>query len=187
MDTTSPTVSSINRTGSVPAPTSASSVTFTVTFSESVTGVNTADFALALSGGATGTIASVSGTTEPEASVRWKNPLPRPQMLAVTVEDTGVGIGEDDLPRLGEAFFQARASYDRRHDGTGLGLSIVKGLVYLHDGDMNIASRLGEGTRVTVRLPLERDGRRSADPVKLVTERAGDLAIAANREVKKIA
>ena len=51
--------------------------------------------------------------------------------LAVAVEDTGVGIGEADLPRLGEAFFQARASYDRRHDGTGLGLSIVKGLVPL--------------------------------------------------------
>ena len=107
-------------------------------------------------------------------------------MLAVTVEDTGVGIGEDDLPRLGEAFFQARASYDRRHDGTGLGLSIVKGLVQLHDGDMAIASRLGEGTRVTVRLPLEREGR-PADPVKLVTERAGELAGVAKLEVKKIA
>jgi two-component system, cell cycle sensor histidine kinase DivJ len=54
--------------------------------------------------------------------------------LAVTVEDTGVGIGESDLPRLGEAFFQGRTSYDRRHDGTGLGLSIVKGLVHLHGG-----------------------------------------------------
>ena len=107
-------------------------------------------------------------------------------MLAVTVEDTGVGIGEDDLPRLGEAFFQARASYDRRHDGTGLGLSIVKGLVNLHDGDMAIASRLGEGTRVTVRLPLEREGR-PADPVRLVTARAGELADVAKREVKKIA
>ncbi len=37
--------------------------------------------------------------------------------FALAVEDTGVGIGEADLPRLGEAFFQARASYDRRHDG----------------------------------------------------------------------
>ena len=70
--------------------------------------------------------------------------------FAVTVEDTGVGIGKDDLPRLGEAFFQARASYDRQHDGSGLGLSIVKGLVLLHGGDIDIRSRLGEGTRVTV-------------------------------------
>jgi len=108
-------------------------------------------------------------------------------MLMVRVEDTGVGIGADDLPRLGEAFFQARASYDRRHDGTGLGLSIVKGLVHLHDGDMNIESRLGEGTRVTVRLPFDAGGRRPADPVKLVTERAGELAAIAKCEVRKIA
>ena len=80
--------------------------------------------------------------------------------LAVTVEDTGVGIGEADLPRLGEAFFQVRTSYDRRHDGSGLGLSIVKGLVQLHGGEVDIKSRLGEGTRVTVRLPFECEGGR---------------------------
>jgi cell cycle sensor histidine kinase DivJ len=75
--------------------------------------------------------------------------------MVFVVEDTGVGISADDLARIGEPFFQARASYDRRHDGTGLGLSIVKGLVRLHGGDINIRSRLGEGTRVTVRLPLD--------------------------------
>jgi cell cycle sensor histidine kinase DivJ len=109
--------------------------------------------------------------------------------LSVSVEDTGVGIGADDLPRLGEAFFQARASYDRKHDGSGLGLSIVKGLVKLHDGDIDIRSRLGEGTRVTVRLPLdcEGGGKPAADPIRLVTERAGELAAAANVLVKKSA
>ena len=56
--------------------------------------------------------------------------------IAVTVADTGVGIGADDLPRIGDPFFQARSSYDRRHDGTGLGLSIVKGLVALHGGQV---------------------------------------------------
>ena len=105
--------------------------------------------------------------------------------LAVTVEDTGVGIGAEDLPRLGEAFFQTRASYDRKHDGTGLGLSIVKGLVRLHGGDMDIASRLGEGTRVTVRLPLANEGKRAADPIKLVTERASELAAVAKLPVRK--
>ncbi len=108
--------------------------------------------------------------------------------LAVSVEDTGVGIGEADLPRLGEAFFQARASYDRRHDGSGLGLSIVKGLVRLHGGDIDIRSRLGEGTRVTVRLPIDGEGSRpAADPIKLVTERAAELAAAANIKVKRSA
>jgi cell cycle sensor histidine kinase DivJ len=104
------------------------------------------------------------------------------------VEDTGVGIDEDDLPRLGEAFFQARASYDRRHDGSGLGLSIVKGLVELHDGNIEIHSRLDEGTRVTVRLPVGAEVSRSAtDPIKLVTERAGEFAAAAKIQVKKSA
>jgi cell cycle sensor histidine kinase DivJ len=82
--------------------------------------------------------------------------------IAVTVEDTGVGIDTDDLPRLGDPFFQARASYDRRHDGTGLGLSIVKGLVALHGGEVAIESRVGEGTSVTICLPVDCESARSA-------------------------
>ncbi len=107
--------------------------------------------------------------------------------LEITVTDTGCGIGPEDLPRLGEAFFQARASYDRRHDGTGLGLSIVKGLTRLHGGDMDIHSRLGEGTRVTVRLPVDCEVARPADPIKLVTDRADELASVAKLQVKKSA
>jgi cell cycle sensor histidine kinase DivJ len=75
--------------------------------------------------------------------------------IALIVTDTGVGIGAEDLPRIGDPFFQARSSYDRRHDGTGLGLSIVKGLLALHGGEIEIASQLGEGTRVAVHLPLD--------------------------------
>jgi cell cycle sensor histidine kinase DivJ len=109
--------------------------------------------------------------------------------LTLVVEDTGVGIGEDDLPRLGEAFFQARASYDRRHDGTGLGLSIVKGLVRLHGGEIGITSRLGKGTQVTVRLPVDCEGKKPlADPIKLVTDRAKELAkVATTVRIKKSA
>jgi cell cycle sensor histidine kinase DivJ len=83
-------------------------------------------------------------------------------VVAITVEDNGIGIGEDDLPRIGKPFFQAGGSYDRRHDGTGLGLSIVKGLVALHGGDIAIRSRVGEGTRITVRLPLDLEQARAA-------------------------
>jgi cell cycle sensor histidine kinase DivJ len=75
--------------------------------------------------------------------------------ITFVVEDSGVGIGEEDLLRVGEPYFQAGASYDRRHGGTGLGLSIVKGLVRLHGGEISIHSRLGEGTRITVSLPLD--------------------------------
>jgi cell cycle sensor histidine kinase DivJ len=109
------------------------------------------------------------------------------QKLVITVEDTGVGIEADDLPRLGEAFFQARASYDRRHDGSGLGLSIVKGLVHLHHGDMDIRSRLNEGTRVTIRLPLDCEATQASDPIKLVSDRTGERDESTKIKVKKIA
>ncbi|MBA2397306.1 MAG: PAS domain S-box protein [Bradyrhizobium sp.] len=74
--------------------------------------------------------------------------------LVLRVCDTGVGISADDLKRIGNPFFQAGKTYQRRHEGTGLGLSIVKSLVALHAGEMNVQSKLDEGTTVTVALPL---------------------------------
>nr|WP_233285741.1 ATP-binding protein [Bradyrhizobium acaciae] len=74
--------------------------------------------------------------------------------LLLRVSDTGVGIAADDLKRIGDPFFQAGKTYQRRHEGTGLGLSIVKGLVSLHHGEMNVESKVGEGTIVSVALPL---------------------------------
>jgi cell cycle sensor histidine kinase DivJ len=74
--------------------------------------------------------------------------------LLIGIADTGIGISESDLLQVGNPFFQARSSYDRPHEGTGLGLSVVKGLVDLHGGRVEIRSRLGEGTRVFVRLPV---------------------------------
>jgi cell cycle sensor histidine kinase DivJ len=83
--------------------------------------------------------------------------------ISFVVEDNGAGISAHDLARIGEPYFQAATSYDRRHGGTGLGLSIVKGLVRLHGGEMNVRSRIGEGTRITVCLPLDCE---QARPVK---------------------
>jgi cell cycle sensor histidine kinase DivJ len=101
---------------------------------------------------------------------------------------TGIGIGADDLPRLGEAFFQARASYDRRHDGTGLGLSIVKGLVQLHGGTTDIRSKLGVGTCVTVKLPLDCEGKGAgAKPIALAAKKTETPRAAAERQVRKSA
>ena len=106
-------------------------------------------------------------------------------ILALTVEDNGIGIGEEDLPRIGNPFFQARGSYDRRHDGTGLGLSIVKGLVALHGGDVTIRSRVGEGTRITVRMPIDceavrppgaGDARSAAKAIKLAPRTPAESA-----------
>ena len=74
--------------------------------------------------------------------------------LVLRVTDNGVGIAPDDLKRIGDPFFQAGKTYQRRHEGTGLGLSIVKSLVGLHSGEMTVQSKIGEGTTVTVALPM---------------------------------
>jgi cell cycle sensor histidine kinase DivJ len=74
--------------------------------------------------------------------------------LTLRIIDTGVGIAPDDLKRIGSPFFQCGKTYERRHEGTGLGLSIVKSLVALHLGELTVQSKLGEGTAVTVKLPL---------------------------------
>ena len=85
--------------------------------------------------------------------------------LSIEVADTGVGVKQTDLPRLGDAFFQSAATGARNAEGTGLGLSVVRGLVGLHGGAISIASVLGQGTCVKVLLPIEgagAAGRRSA-------------------------
>ncbi len=75
--------------------------------------------------------------------------------LVIEVSDTGLGIGPEDLKRIGDPFFQAEKTYRRRHEGTGLGLSIVKSLVALHHGEMSVQSKLDVGTTISVVLPID--------------------------------
>jgi two-component system, cell cycle sensor histidine kinase DivJ len=75
--------------------------------------------------------------------------------VTIEIEDGGIGVMARDLARLGDPFFQAKDSYDRPYEGTGLGLSVVRGLVGLHGGSMKVESAPGEGTRVTITLPLD--------------------------------
>jgi len=73
--------------------------------------------------------------------------------LELMVADTGVGVAPEDLARLGRPFEQAGGA-EQRAQGTGLGLSLVRSLAELHQGTMAIDSTPGEGTAVTVRLPV---------------------------------
>ncbi|HEY1225515.1 MAG TPA: HAMP domain-containing sensor histidine kinase [Brevundimonas sp.] len=73
--------------------------------------------------------------------------------LEIVVADTGVGIAPEDLKRLGRPFEQA-GGVEQRAQGTGLGLSLVRALAELHNGRMSMDSTLGEGSAVTVRLPV---------------------------------
>ncbi|PAQ04787.1 ATP-binding protein [Mesorhizobium temperatum] len=79
------------------------------------------------------------------------------------VRDTGIGIAEEDFANLGKPFMQIQNDYTRRFEGTGLGLSLVKGLVALHEGTMSIESMPGDGTTVTISLPVNGPKGRSTD------------------------
>ncbi|ASA21507.1 sensor histidine kinase [Paenibacillus donghaensis] len=74
--------------------------------------------------------------------------------VILIVEDTGIGIPEEDLPYIFERFYRVEKSRSRQFGGTGLGLSIVKKLIEIQDGDIKVTSKLGEGTRFEVHFTL---------------------------------
>ena len=80
-------------------------------------------------------------------------PEPGEEFLSVVVEDTGIGIAAQHLPRLFELFVQVDGSTDRRHAGTGLGLSLVRRLSELFGGTVGVSSLPGVGSRFYVWLP----------------------------------
>jgi signal transduction histidine kinase len=69
--------------------------------------------------------------------------------------DTGIGMTEEQLGRLFEAFSQAEASTRSRYGGTGLGLAISRHFARMMGGDLTVSSVYGEGSTFTVRLPAE--------------------------------
>ena len=73
--------------------------------------------------------------------------------IAVAVADDGPGIAEEHLPRLTERFYRVDTATSRERGGTGLGLAIVKHILTRHRGELEIASRLGEGSTFAVVLP----------------------------------
>jgi len=75
--------------------------------------------------------------------------------VIVSITDTGIGIPEDDLPRLLHPFEQVDSAYSRRLAGTGLGLALTKSLIEMHGGCLSIASEVGRGTQVDLRFPRE--------------------------------
>jgi signal transduction histidine kinase len=76
------------------------------------------------------------------------------RFAVVAVRDTGPGIGEDDLERIFDPFWQADQRLAREHGGSGLGLSVARQLARLLGGDVSVRSRSGEGSEFTLRVPL---------------------------------
>jgi two-component system sensor histidine kinase SenX3 len=74
-------------------------------------------------------------------------------VVELVVTDQGIGIPEEDLPRVFERFFRVDQARSRNTGGTGLGLSIVKHVVQNHGGDIRAWSQIGQGSTFTIRLP----------------------------------
>jgi PAS domain S-box-containing protein len=72
----------------------------------------------------------------------------------LTVEDTGTGIPEHEIPRLFDRFYRVEGARGRTHEGTGIGLALVQELVRLHGGSVRAESIHGKGSRFTASLPL---------------------------------
>jgi signal transduction histidine kinase/ligand-binding sensor domain-containing protein/DNA-binding response OmpR family regulator len=85
--------------------------------------------------------------------------VPADDNLEITVCDTGIGIPQEQLPYIFDRFYQADGyfSHEHKHKGSGIGLTLARELVVLHHGDIRVASREGQGTEFTIRLPLGAD------------------------------
>ncbi len=75
--------------------------------------------------------------------------------IGIAVEDTGIGIDEKHLSRVFERFYRVDKSRSREMGGTGLGLAIVKHIVISFNGTINIESKLGQGTKIFIKIPIK--------------------------------
>ena len=76
------------------------------------------------------------------------------RFVTIEIEDTGIGITESDLPHIFERFFRADQARSREIRGSGLGLSIARWIAEMHQGSIEVTSRVGRGSSFRVRLPL---------------------------------
>jgi len=77
-----------------------------------------------------------------------------PHSVRIEVSDTGVGIPPEALPKVFDRFFRVDKSRSQASGGTGLGLAIVQSIMVLHNGNAEIQSQPGHGTRVTLHMPI---------------------------------
>lgn len=75
--------------------------------------------------------------------------------IEISVTDTGIGIREEDIPKLFKTFEQLETPYTKKYKGTGLGLALTKKLVELHGGRIRVESEFGKGSRFTFVIPLK--------------------------------
>ena len=75
--------------------------------------------------------------------------------LQIDIEDTGVGISEEELPKIFDKFFRSSDPRVQQESGTGLGLSLAREVIRLHRGELTVESEVNKGSTFTLTLPLE--------------------------------
>jgi len=75
--------------------------------------------------------------------------------IEISVSDTGIGIKEEDMPRLFHEFTQLQTAYTKEYEGTGLGLALTKKFVELHGGRIWVESEFGKGSRFAFVIPFK--------------------------------
>ena len=77
------------------------------------------------------------------------------EQLTVNVEDSGIGIDDEDAARVFEKFYRAKDKRVTKITGSGLGLALARQVIQLHGGDITVESRLDKGSTFTLSLPVE--------------------------------
>ena len=90
------------------------------------------------------------------SSLKAEIPKQVRDVIIISITDTGIGISEEELPKLFDRFYQVDSSQTREHEGTGIGLALTKELVELHQGSIRVNSKVGQGSEFIVELPIGR-------------------------------
>jgi CheY-like chemotaxis protein len=123
-------------------------------------------------------------TISARLSERAVKPGEPPMFMEICIEDTGIGIKEEDLGKIFDKFVQSDLTTIRQYEGTGLGLSIARGLVSLHKGVIWVTSKVGEGSKFCFTLPLKKEIlEKPAEPI-IETRIAESLADYYNKPVE---
>ncbi len=83
--------------------------------------------------------------------------VPRQNLVEIKIRDTGIGIAQEELPKLFDRFYQVDSSRTREYEGTGIGLALTKELVELHHGNIKVESEKGSWTEFTLEFPIGRN------------------------------